>query len=195
MVKGQIFLNTSLTEAFCMAILEAASCGLLVVSTKVGGVPEVLPSHMMLLSEPESQQLTATLLQAVHLIEEGIVDTSTFHEQVAQMYSWTDVAKRTEQVYLRTRPEDKDESLASRLSAYYGCGEILGKIACCMVVVDFLFLMLLEWLVPRHTIDIAPDFAVEEYEEILRRDRVLRMQLASDEKPEELLRTSTGETK
>lgn len=28
LVQGHIFLNTSLTEAFCMAILEAASCGL-----------------------------------------------------------------------------------------------------------------------------------------------------------------------
>ncbi|KAI2598730.1 phosphatidylinositol glycan anchor biosynthesis class A, partial [Homo sapiens] len=26
--QGHIFLNTSLTEAFCMAIVEAASCGL-----------------------------------------------------------------------------------------------------------------------------------------------------------------------
>lgn len=31
---------SSLTEAFCIAILEAASCGLLTVSTRVGGVPE-----------------------------------------------------------------------------------------------------------------------------------------------------------
>jgi phosphatidylinositol glycan class A protein len=36
-------LNTSLTESFCIAILEAACCGLLVVTTDVGGVPEVLP--------------------------------------------------------------------------------------------------------------------------------------------------------
>ena len=33
--RGQILLNTSLTEAFCIAILEAVACGLLVVSTKV----------------------------------------------------------------------------------------------------------------------------------------------------------------
>lgn len=32
--------DSSLTEAFCIAILEAASCGLLTVSTRVGGVPE-----------------------------------------------------------------------------------------------------------------------------------------------------------
>jgi phosphatidylinositol glycan class A protein len=40
LVTGHIFLNSSLTEAFCIAILEAASCGLLTVSTRVGGVPE-----------------------------------------------------------------------------------------------------------------------------------------------------------
>eukprot|EP00920_Eleutheroschizon_duboscqi_P016926 GHVT01040278.1.p1 GENE.GHVT01040278.1~~GHVT01040278.1.p1 ORF type:complete len:433 (+),score=70.50 GHVT01040278.1:416-1714(+) len=39
--RGHVFLNCSLTEAFCIAIVEAAACGLLVVSTRVGGVPEV----------------------------------------------------------------------------------------------------------------------------------------------------------
>ena len=49
--RGHIFLNTSLTEAFCIAILEAASCGLLCVSTNVGGIPEVLPPSMVFLSD------------------------------------------------------------------------------------------------------------------------------------------------
>lgn len=40
-VRGDIFINASLTEAFCMAIVEAAAAGLMVVSTAVGGVPEV----------------------------------------------------------------------------------------------------------------------------------------------------------
>jgi len=35
-----VMCDSSLTEAFCIAILEAASCGLLTVSTRVGGVPE-----------------------------------------------------------------------------------------------------------------------------------------------------------
>lgn len=47
LVRGHIFLNTSLTEAFCIAIVEAASCGLKIVSTEVGGIREVLPSHMI----------------------------------------------------------------------------------------------------------------------------------------------------
>ena len=45
--KGQIYLNTSLTEAFGISIIEAASAGLFVVSTKVGGIPEILPDDMI----------------------------------------------------------------------------------------------------------------------------------------------------
>merc|ERR1719316_567562 len=43
LVQGHVFVNTSLTESFCIAILEAAACGLSVASTDVGGIPEVLP--------------------------------------------------------------------------------------------------------------------------------------------------------
>ena len=51
LVRGDVFLNTSLTEAFCMAIVEAAAAGLLVVSTDVGGVPEVCSiQHVLQLS-------------------------------------------------------------------------------------------------------------------------------------------------
>nr|XP_023026064.1 phosphatidylinositol N-acetylglucosaminyltransferase subunit A [Leptinotarsa decemlineata] len=57
LVKGDIFLNTSLTEAYCMAIVEAASCGLKVVSTRVGGIPEVLPEDLIYLTEPNVPSL------------------------------------------------------------------------------------------------------------------------------------------
>lgn len=52
--RGHIFLNCSLTEAFCIAIVEAACCGLVVVSTNVGGVTEVLP-HLGTHRGPEVQ--------------------------------------------------------------------------------------------------------------------------------------------
>jgi phosphatidylinositol glycan class A protein len=47
LVRGEIYLNTSLTEAFGISIIEAACAGLFVVSTKVGGVPEILPDDMI----------------------------------------------------------------------------------------------------------------------------------------------------
>lgn len=55
--RGHIFLNTSLTEAFCIAILEAAACGLLCVSTNVGGVPEVLPPGMVFMAPARPKPL------------------------------------------------------------------------------------------------------------------------------------------
>jgi len=57
--RGHIFLNTSLTEAFCIAILEAASCGLLCVSTNVGGIPEVLPPNMVYLAPAKPKPIIA----------------------------------------------------------------------------------------------------------------------------------------
>jgi phosphatidylinositol N-acetylglucosaminyltransferase subunit A len=55
--RGHIFLNTSLTESFCLSMLEAASCGLLVVSTDVGGIPEVLPPGMAYMAKPDAKSL------------------------------------------------------------------------------------------------------------------------------------------
>ena len=63
--RGHIFLNTSLTESFCIAILEAACCGLLVVTTDVGGVPEVLPPHMAYLAKPDEKSIVRQLRAAI----------------------------------------------------------------------------------------------------------------------------------
>ncbi len=164
LVRGNIFLNTSLTEAFCMAIVEAASCGLLVVSTRVGGVPEVLPDHMVLLAAPDELSLTDTLSHAIKMHEAGQVEASTFHSQVAQMYSWQDVTERTEHVYheaTQVRGDPARDTLLHRMAQYYGCGDILGKIACCMVMVNFLIMAALEWALPRNEIDLAPDLVME----------------------------------
>ncbi|EDW60172.1 phosphatidylinositol N-acetylglucosaminyltransferase subunit A [Drosophila virilis] len=65
LVRGHIFVNTSLTEAYCMAIVEAASCGLQVVSTSVGGIPEVLPNSLILLAEPDIEAIYSAILVAI----------------------------------------------------------------------------------------------------------------------------------
>lgn len=66
LVQGHIFVNTSLTEAYCMAIVEAASCGLQVVSTRVGGIPEVLPDSLIILTEPESDSIYEGVMKAIN---------------------------------------------------------------------------------------------------------------------------------
>jgi len=46
-------------------MLEAASCGLLVVSTDVGGIPEVLPAGVAYLAKPDAPSLSKQLFRAM----------------------------------------------------------------------------------------------------------------------------------
>uniref|UniRef100_A0A0K0F5H1 GlcNAc-PI synthesis protein n=1 Tax=Strongyloides venezuelensis TaxID=75913 RepID=A0A0K0F5H1_STRVS len=106
LVQGQIFLNTSLTEAFCIAIVEAASCGLHVISTRVGGVSEVLPENMLTTVEVNVSSIVDGCLKAIKLFEEGkIMDPEVKHELVKPMYNWENIAARTEIVYEKVMTE------------------------------------------------------------------------------------------
>jgi phosphatidylinositol glycan class A protein len=176
MVQGHIYLHTSLTEAFGTVIVEAASCGLYVVCTRVGGIPEVLPSHMTEFTAPEEDDVAAATGRAIAKLREGKVRTDLFHSQVKQMYSWTDVAERTERVYdgvsgalssdefnqdggsglvSRQRAGVRSFALIDRLKRYYGCGTWAGKLFCMCCVVDYLLYIFLEIFAPRERIDIC----------------------------------------
>lgn len=100
LIKGDIFLNSSLTEAFCIAIVEAVSCGLQVVSTNVGGIPEVLPPDLIWLGEPTVNGLVGALRRAIWDREQGnIVCPLEAHNRIRQYYQWPDIAERTELIY------------------------------------------------------------------------------------------------
>ena len=115
--RGQIFMNTSLTEAFGIAILEAACAGLYVVSTRVGGVPEILPRDMISFAEPEEagehcpilsvrtqvdliqySDVIRAISEAIQVIKNGKHDPFQAHERIKTFYNWEDVAIRTERV-------------------------------------------------------------------------------------------------
>lgn len=155
MVKGDIYLHPSLTEAFGTVIVEAASCGLYVVTTKVGGIPEVLPHHITSFAEPEEDSIVQALLEAIQKKKSGEIDTSMFHEEVKAMYSWRDIAKRTENVYNSLSRREINQPLLTRLLKYYCCGPVAGKLYVLCVVVDIILLTILDWLFPRENIDKA----------------------------------------
>lgn len=52
-----------------MAIVEAASCGLQVVSTRVGGIPEVLPPNLIHLTDATVDALYRGLLTAIQKLQ------------------------------------------------------------------------------------------------------------------------------
>ena len=120
--KGHIFLNCSLTESFCMAILEAASCGLYVVSTNVGGIPEVLPSHLVTLAQPTVPDLIDKLSQAIqdYATYPHATNPEQIHNQVKSLYSWKTVAKKTERIYNHVIQKHKHNRLTflQRLERY-----------------------------------------------------------------------------
>lgn len=116
LVRGQIYLNTSLTEAFGISIIEAASCGLLVVATKVGGVPEILPRDIITFAErADEEDVIQALSSAIRIIQGGKHDPWAMHERVKGMYEWTAVAERVEKVYLDAI-QDRDRDFGERLA-------------------------------------------------------------------------------
>ncbi|PBK80733.1 UDP-Glycosyltransferase/glycogen phosphorylase [Armillaria gallica] len=87
LMRGAIFLNTSLTESFGIAILEAACAGPYVVSTEV---PEILPKDMISFAEPEENDVFRAISEH---------DLIRAHERIKTFYDWAQVAERTEVVY------------------------------------------------------------------------------------------------
>ncbi|CAL5356993.1 unnamed protein product [Camellia sinensis] len=155
LISGHIFLNSSLTEAFCIAILEAASCGLLTVSTRVGGVPEVLPDDMVVLAKPDPIDMVQAIQKAIAMLPK--IDPQDMHLRMKKLYSWHDVAKRTEIVYDRAL-RCSNQSLLERLSRYLTCGAWAGKLFCLVMIIDFLFWHLLQLFKPAADIEVVPDF-------------------------------------
>ena len=213
--RGDIFLNCSLTEAFCTAIVEAASCGLLVVATGVGGVPEVLPGLTMVappspsplaeaktgrrrklatgkpkeipssfLAPPTVSGLFEQLEKAIALVANGDIgdrEREAISDQILQTYSWSTVAKTTENLYLdvllekekkKTSSESKtthrarweqnakkrktnedDDTFADRvIEKCTHQGVVFGPLLCCVAALVKLYLKALELLDPDENI-------------------------------------------
>ncbi|XP_031830102.1 phosphatidylinositol glycan anchor biosynthesis class A isoform X2 [Nomia melanderi] len=144
--KGHIFLNTSLTEAYCMAIVEAASCGLQVVSTKVGGIPEVLPPDLIYLVEPTVPALVEGLETAIADYRKNNVRCLfEANKRISLFYNWFNITRRTEIVYNLARQE-KRKTLGEQLANYIRSGVLVYLL---VVSLCYIIIQILEILVPR----------------------------------------------
>ncbi|VDD90011.1 unnamed protein product [Enterobius vermicularis] len=148
LVHGQIFLNTSLTEAFCMSIVEAASCGLHVVSTRVGGIPEVLPDDFISTAPPLPQDLSRKLLEVIRRRECGLLmGPEERHRRVQKMYHWSDVAERTQEVYFKAM-NSPASCWCGRLSRFYESGIGFGILYIWAAVINMIWLLALQFFDP-----------------------------------------------
>ncbi|TFK28495.1 glycosyltransferase family 4 protein [Coprinopsis marcescibilis] len=150
--RGSIFMNTSLTESFGIAILEAACAGLYVVSTRVGGVPEILPEDMISFAEPDEDDVVRAISEAVGIVAAGKHDPIEAHERIKTFYDWTSVAIRTERVYdavMNSPQMDLTERIASTMEL----GPFSGLIWTIILIVEGMFFMYIEWWLPREELD------------------------------------------
>jgi phosphatidylinositol glycan class A protein len=154
LVRGHVFLNCSLTESFCIALLEAASCGLFVVSTKVGGVPEVLPPSMIKFAEPDCRSLCQALMEAIPISRR--IDPWEFHERVKTMYNWLEVSHRTEIVYNNIKTA-RLCPLPIRLLRYSTIGSFSAVITCLIVSCLHLIWCIIAYCYPVEDIEVCPD--------------------------------------
>lgn len=169
LIRGHLFLNCSLTESFCIALLEASSCGLFPVSTNVGGIPEVLPEDMCLLSpEPKVDSLIDTLSKAIETKVrynkqekqyETVHDPYEFHLRVNKMYSWMNVAKKTVKVYNHVSSNSRKLTFLERLEKYRSVGGFSGIVVCHIFMIIHFFVIIVEWFQPLENIDVVPDLS------------------------------------
>ena len=107
-----IFLNTSLTETFCMAILEASACGLAVVTTNVGGVSEVLDSRYVYYCKATAQDIADQVNKAAKELKE--MNKERNYNKLVKKYDWKRIAKRNEKVYLEVINRKRDKRIENK---------------------------------------------------------------------------------
>uniref|UniRef100_A0A914N749 phosphatidylinositol N-acetylglucosaminyltransferase n=1 Tax=Meloidogyne incognita TaxID=6306 RepID=A0A914N749_MELIC len=152
LIQGQIFLNTSLTDAFCMSIVEAACCGLHVVSTKVGGIPEVLPPEFITLAEPNPEILIKSILNSIKNYQNNLFPNSKEkHDRIAKSYNWEDVAKRTEKVY-KEAIEEIEINFGERLKNLLNAGFWFGIVWIWGAALNYFLAAFLDLINPRYRI-------------------------------------------
>jgi phosphatidylinositol glycan class A protein len=136
---GQFFVNCSLIDAFCVSIVEAAACGLFVISTDVGGIPEVLPESMRILCPPSANIVTDAILRAIDEKSEFHSECAMVHyRELKERFSWESVASQLMRIY---------ESKASPNPFFYELTRHYGFLHTCVALIYFVSLYVLVSLI------------------------------------------------
>lgn len=101
--RADIFVLSSLSESFGQVLLEAMSCGLPIVATSVGGIPETVRHKTNgLLVPPREPQ---ALVEAIRFLAANPKQRQRIggynSEQARQRYTWSAIASEYEALYYR----------------------------------------------------------------------------------------------
>ncbi|ABN56626.1 MULTISPECIES: glycosyltransferase family 4 protein [Methanoculleus] len=100
MNQVEAFVLPSLSEGFPVTILEAMACGLPVVATRVGGIPDIIEDGTNgYLVDAMNQERMAEALLKVLRNEPLRKDISNNNREKAEKYRWEAVAAELEEIY------------------------------------------------------------------------------------------------
>ncbi len=96
---GDVFLNTTLYESFGVSVLEAAACGLCIVTTNVGELPYLWENDVdALFVPPTDPEAMASAVKRI-LEEPGLAEKlSTNARKKAEQYDWSVILPQWERI-------------------------------------------------------------------------------------------------
>ncbi|MGI6502371.1 MAG: GT4 family glycosyltransferase PelF [Candidatus Methanoculleus thermohydrogenotrophicum] len=103
MNQAEVFVLSSLSEGFPVTILEAMACGLPIVATRVGGIPDIIEdgTNGYLVDTMNQEQLAEALLKLLQ-DEKLRRDISGNNREKAKKYRWDAVAATLEGIYQKS---------------------------------------------------------------------------------------------
>jgi len=112
---ADIFVLPSLSESFGQVLLEAMSCGLPIVATRVGGVPETVHSEVGgLLIQPASSEAIVGAVRTLAANPRRRTSMGQYNRRLAEnYYQWARVAESYESLYLKCLDESPAASVAA----------------------------------------------------------------------------------
>ena len=157
--SGDIFLNTSISEAFCIAIIEAISCGVYVISTNVGGINEILPNDMLMLCKFDKDDM---LKKFDEVIEKKlyVIDKIEFNTIIKTAYNWHRVAKEIFHLYTESIDEYSYKPFSKFVLNIFAFNfDVL--LAFTLVTLNYLILLIASFIQPKSSIEYATDLPFE----------------------------------
>ena len=103
MNQAEVFVLSSLSEGFPVTILEAMACGLPVVATRVGGVPDIIEdgTNGYLVDAMNQEQIAEALLKLLQN-DQLRKEISNNNRKEAERYRWNTVAATLEGIYQKS---------------------------------------------------------------------------------------------